>query len=135
MFEHCQTPDKGTTEDADEIEGIRLKNTEIAKVSTFISGNDNKKSTFISSGQHKNSTFISDSSWKSQNRLLFAKCSELSRKQTGDGSTSVSLIRKTGKQTLMIFTTFFITFITFPSLILYNELPFLVKHAEGDDWT
>ena len=35
----------------------------------------------------------------------------------------------------MIFITFFITYLTFPSLILYNELPFLKAHDKENDWT
>ena len=106
-----------------------------------------KKSTIISAGLKK-STFISDSdsvSWKSTNRILFAKCSQLSKQRTSEVSSnvaplqsswkSVNLIRRTLKQTLMIFITFFISFLTFPSLILYNDVPFIEAHDKGDDWT
>ena len=43
---------------------------------------------------------------------------------------NLRLLRKTKKQTLMIFITFFIAYLTFPSIILYNKLPFKLNQSK-----
>ena len=44
--------------------------------------------------------------------------------------SKINVIRRTKKQTLVIFSTYLITYSCFPSIMIYNELPLVIKTSD-----